>query len=517
MIDASRSGEIRCAVYTRKSTDEGLDQDFNSLDAQREAAEAYIASQKNEGWSCLPVRYDDGGFTGGNMDRPALKRLLADIEAGKVDVVVVYKVDRLSRSLLDFARIIETFDKHGVSFVSVTQQFNTTSSLGRLTLNILLSFAQFEREIISERTRDKMAAARRKGKYVGGAPILGYDIDRPASRLVVNEPEAIRVRKIFKLYLEKESLLSTISELNDRGWTTKKWTTSKGKQKGGVKFNKNNLHGLLTNVAYIGKVRYKDEVYEGQHDAIIDTEVFDQVQRLLQSNHRTGGKRVRNRFGALLRGLMRCTPCNCSMIHSHSKKGNKRYRYYVCTNAQKTGWTNCPSKSIPAPEIEAFVTDQIKAVVADPRAVAATVAEARRQIEESIRALEAERRATQRDVSQAGCEIRELVASPETPHTTPRLADLQERIQSGERRLTEIRVETDRLQNELVTEEEVADALREFDPIWEQLSPKEQARVLELLIERVDYDGEEGTVSVTFRPTGFRELAEEFELEEVAV
>ena len=178
---------IRCAIYTRKSTDEGLDREFNSLDAQRESGEAYVASMKHEGWVCLPTRYDDGGFTGGNMDRPAVQRLMQDIEAGKIDCVVVYKVDRLSRSLLDFARMMETFERHQVSFVSVTQQFNTTSSMGRLTLNILLSFAQFEREIISERTRDKMAAARRKGKYVGGAPILGYDIDRDRSCLEVNE------------------------------------------------------------------------------------------------------------------------------------------------------------------------------------------------------------------------------------------------------------------------------------------------------------------------------------------
>src|SRR5690242_2521669 len=188
---------VRCAIYTRKSTEEGLEQEFNSLDAQREAGEAYVASQRHEGWTCLPARYDDGGFTGGNMDRPALRRLLADIEAGNVDCVIVYKVDRLSRSLLDFTRIMEVFDKRGVSFVSVTQAFNTTSSMGRLTLNILLSFAQFEREIISERTRDKMAAARRKGKYVGGAPILGYDVDRKASKLIVNKREAARVREIF--------------------------------------------------------------------------------------------------------------------------------------------------------------------------------------------------------------------------------------------------------------------------------------------------------------------------------
>jgi len=337
----------RCAIYTRKSTDEGLDQDFNSLDAQRESAEAYVASMKNEGWVCIPTRCDDGGFTGGNMDRPALQRLMGDIEAGKVDCVIVYKVDRLSRSLLDFACIMETFDKHNVSFVSVTQQFNTTSSMGRLTLNILLSFAQFEREIISERTRDKMSAARRKGKYVGGAPILGYDIDRNASRLVANEREAARVRQIFQLYLEHQSLILTIAELDRRGWRTKRWTTKKGKQRGGRPFNKNTFYGLLTNVAYIGKVRYKDEVYDGEHEPIVDPEVSEDVQRLLQTNHRTGGVRVRNRFGAFLKGLAHCAPCGCSMVHSHTtRNGKKRYRYCVGVNAQKRGWRNCPETSV---------------------------------------------------------------------------------------------------------------------------------------------------------------------------
>ncbi|RMF21152.1 MAG: recombinase family protein, partial [Deltaproteobacteria bacterium] len=303
---------VRCAIYTRKSTDEGLDQEFNSLDAQRESGEHYVRAQEGQGWVCLPTRYDDGGFTGGNMERPALKRLLADIEAGQIDCVVVYKVDRLSRSLLDFARIMETFDKHAVSFVSVTQQFNTSTSMGRLMLNVLLSFAQFEREIISERTRDKMAAARRKGKYVGGAPLLGYDIDRDASRLVVNEQEAVRVQQIFELYLEFQSLLPTIAELDRRGWTTKRWTTKKGTQRGGRPFNKNTLYGLLTNVAYVGKVRYKHEVYEGEHEGIVDPDTFEEVQRLLRTNHRTGGARVRNRFGALLKGLLRCAPCGCS-------------------------------------------------------------------------------------------------------------------------------------------------------------------------------------------------------------
>jgi DNA invertase Pin-like site-specific DNA recombinase len=218
---------VRCAVYTRKSTEEGLEQEFNTLDAQRESGEAYIASQKNEGWQCLAEHYDDGGFSGGNMDRPALERLLADIKAGKVDCVVVYKVDRLSRSLLDFAKIMEVFDQQHVAFVSVTQQFNTSTPMGRLVLNVLLSFAQFEREIIGERIRDKIAAQRRKGKWAGGTPVLGYDVDRSncSPKLVVNAEEAVRVREIFDLYLQSESLLPVVNELADRGWCNKSWKT----------------------------------------------------------------------------------------------------------------------------------------------------------------------------------------------------------------------------------------------------------------------------------------------------
>jgi site-specific DNA recombinase len=219
------NGNVRCAIYTRKSTEEGLEQEFNSLDAQREAAHAYIASQRANGWLALPERYDDGGFTGGNMERPALKRLLLDIAVGQVDCVVVYKVDRLSRSLLDFAKMMETFDKHQVAFVSVTQQFNTATSMGRLVLNVLLSFAQFEREIITERTRDKIAATRRKGKWAGGHPLLGYDVDTQRFKLIVNPQEAIRVRAIFALYVKLRSLTSVAEELNRRNWLTKSWTT----------------------------------------------------------------------------------------------------------------------------------------------------------------------------------------------------------------------------------------------------------------------------------------------------
>ena len=364
---------VRCAIYTRKSTEEGLEREFNSLDAQRESAEAYIASQQHEGWQCLPARYDDGGCTGGNMDRPALKRLMADIEAGKVDCVVVYKVDRLSRSLLDFARMMETFERHSVSFVSVTQQFNTATSMGRLILNVLLSFAQFEREMISERTRDKMVAARRKGKYVGGRPILGYDV--VDTKLVVNRVEAERVRQIFELYLEHGSLMPVVKELNCRSWATKRWTTKKGTVRGGQPFTKNRLYQLLTNVAYIGKVRYKDEMHEGEHEAIVEAKPFRRVQVALQRKGRGGA--VRNKHGALLRGLLRCRTCGCSMVQTYTSKGQRRYRYYVCTQAQQRGWDTCPSPSLPAGEIEQFVVEQIKCMGRDPALVAATLAEAR--------------------------------------------------------------------------------------------------------------------------------------------
>jgi site-specific DNA recombinase len=255
--------------------------EFNSLDAQREAAEAFVASQRHEGWVVIPEKYDDGGFTGGNIERPALKQLLADVEAGKIDTVVVYKVDRLSRSLLDFARLMEVFDRKNCSFVSVTQQFNTTHSMGRLTLNILLSFAQFEREIISERTRDKMSAARRKGKWVGGSLILGYDLNQERTRLVVNSGEAEQVRAIFGLYLEKQSILTTANELNRRGWPRKVWVGKHGTTSGGGLWNKPNLLGMLTNTTYIGKVSYEGKIYDGEHAPILDEKTWTAAQTLL--------------------------------------------------------------------------------------------------------------------------------------------------------------------------------------------------------------------------------------------
>ena len=348
---------IRCAIYTRKSTEEGLDQQFNSLDAQRDSSEAFIASQQHEGWLVNAERYDDGGFSGGNTERPAFKRLIDDIEAGKIDCVVVYKVDRLSRSLLDFAKVMEVFDKYGVSFVSVTQQFNTTHSMGRLTLNILLSSAQFEREIIGERIRDKLAAQSKRGQWTGGYPVLGYDIDRSerTPRLVVNADEATRVRRIFLLYLELKALMQVSEERERRGWCNKVWQTKKGTAKGGRAFDKCSLHAMLTNPIYAGKIKHKTDIYEGQHEAIIDEGIFEQVQLQLRTNGHNRGNRLPGKNGGLLKGLIRCPYCNVAMVHNITKKKSIAYRYYTCVRAIKRGRKACQHPSLPAGEIEAAV------------------------------------------------------------------------------------------------------------------------------------------------------------------
>jgi site-specific DNA recombinase len=503
---------LRCAIYTRKSTEEGLEKEFNSLDAQRESGEAFIKSQAHEGWECLATRYDDGGFTGGNLERPALKRLMADIEAGKVDCILVYKVDRLSRSLLYFARLMETFDQKRIAFVSVTQQFNTGSSMGRLVLNVLLSFAQFEREIISERTRDKIAAARRKGKWAGGHPILGYDIDPRGFKLVVNDDEAARVRAIFALYLEHQAMLPVVVELSERSWRTKQWTTRKGSERGGKTFTKTSLHKLLTNLAYVGKVRHKQEIHEGEHAGIVPPDVWQRVQALLQRNARTGGALVRNSFGAILKGLLRCVPCGAAMTPSHStRKGAKRYRYYVCSSAQKRGWHTCPSKSIPAGEIERFVAERIRCIGRDADLCRATVAEAQRQGEERLAELDAERRGLQRDAARCDAEVGDIAKQgvAGSAAALARLANLQERLQAAEQRGRALEDEVATLQGQHINEYEVEQALAAFDPLWESMTQREQGRLVQLLVERVDYDGGRDRVAITFHPSGIRTLAQE--------
>ena len=430
--------KLRCAIYTRVSTDERLDMAFNSLDAQREAALAYIESQKHEGWLLAPDRYDDGGFSGGSMDRPGLQRLLRDVEAGRIDVVVVYKVDRLSRALGDFARIVELFERHNVSFVSVTQAFNTTTSMGRLTLNILLSFAQFEREVIGERIRDKFAASRRKGMWMGGIPPLGYDVrDR---KLVVNQDEAVLVRLIFTRFLQLGSATELARELRRAGHSTKSWTTQDGKHRPGKPIDKGAIYKILNNRIYLGEAVHKGVSHLGEHQAIIEREVWDKVHAILEGNARRRGNLSRSQTPALLKGLI-FAPGGHAMTPSHTRKGGRLYRYYVATEAIRNGHGDCVVRSVPAAEMEDAVVAQVRHLLQTPEIVARTWA----------------------------------AANPDGESSVP--------------------------------EREVVACITEFAPLWDELFPAEQARLVRLLVARIDVA--EDHMAVRLRAEGLQTLVEQ--------
>ena len=352
---------VRCAIYTRKSSEEGLEQSFNSLDAQREACEAFVVSQRHEGWRALPTPYDDGGYSGGGMERPALKRLLEDVNAGKVDTIVVYKVDRLTRSLADFAKIVETLDARGVSFVSVTQQFNTTTSMGRLTLNILLSFAQFEREVAGERIRDKVAASKRKGMWMGGTIPLGYDVKQ--RKLVVNEEEARLVNNVYRWYLKLGSVSKLKAYLDGHGVKTKIRTNSSGCQSGGGLFFRGALYLILQNPIYRGKVRHQDQLYPGEQEAIVPEDLWQKVQDQLRSDN--GGRRndVRTNCSSMLLGLLQDIEGN-RFRPSHTVKNGKRYRYYFLQKSVPTSRGQRMSVRLPAYDVEQQVYHQLQSFLA---------------------------------------------------------------------------------------------------------------------------------------------------------
>lgn len=364
----SEKPKIRCAIYTRKSCEEGLEQEYNSLDAQYDAGLHYIRSQAHEGWMPAADRYDDGGFSGGNIERPALKRLIDDIRKGMVDVVVVYKIDRLSRSLLDFLNLMKVFEEHKVSFVSVTQHFNTDTSMGKLMLNVLLSFAQFEREITGERIRDKIAATKKKGLWAGGVPTLGYDSDD--KKLVVNRKEAEIVRFIFEQFARHGSPTTLVRQLEEKGYRSKAWTSSSGVVHGGRKIDTGMIHRILRNPVYIGRIRHKNESYDGQHEPIVTPELWDQAQRIAavaEAPNRRARNRVKLDF--FLRGLIFDTEGR-AMTPTHTrKKSGKLYRYYVSVKAIKEGYEQCPIKTIAADQIEDVVIRQIRQMVAAPEMV----------------------------------------------------------------------------------------------------------------------------------------------------
>ncbi|MGI9127869.1 MAG: recombinase family protein [Roseomonas sp.] len=358
---------LRCAIYTRKSSEEGLDMEFNSLDAQREACEAYVASQRSEGWVAIREPYDDGGVSGGTLDRPALQRLLADVEAGLIDVIVVYKIDRLSRSLMDFARLVEIFDRNQVTFVSVTQSFNTTTSMGRLTLNILLSFAQFEREVIGERIRDKFAASRKRGMWMGGYVPLGYDVrDR---KLIINETEAATVRMIFKRFVAIGSATNLAKALVAEGVRTKS----------GRPVDKGYIYRLLNSRVYLGEATHKDASYPGEHAPIIDRSLWDKVHSILQTSPRLRAANARARTPALLKGLI-FTENGCAMTPAFTKKGTRLYRYYVSMDVIRSrplGESPGPLR-LSAPMVEDAVIGEIHRMIRAPEITARTIAALRR-------------------------------------------------------------------------------------------------------------------------------------------
>jgi len=352
----------RCAIYTRKSVDDGLDQEFNSLDAQREAGEAYIASQKANGWVCLPERYDDGGFSGGNTSRPALQQLMAECRAGNIDVILVYKIDRLSRSICDFAELTKFFDQYSVSFCSVTQDINTSTSSGRMMLNILMTFAQYEREIIGERIRDKFAASKRKGMWMGGAVPLGYRVqDR---KLVVVDEEAETVRHIYRRYLDLQSPKRIAIELNAKGLKTKT----------GRPWNKGNLHHILRNCVYIGKVSHKGETFDGEQQAIVDLDTWETVQRFMDATPTNADLTRKSDYVSALKGLLYCGHCGGMMtMAATTRKNGRRYSYYKCSRDSRRAISSCPVKQVAATTLEDVVFEQISAVFRTP-AMAARLA-----------------------------------------------------------------------------------------------------------------------------------------------
>jgi site-specific DNA recombinase len=486
-MTSTRKKLLRCAIYTRKSHEEGLEQEFNSLDAQREAAEAYIESQRMQGWRGLPDRYDDGGFSGGNMDRPALKRLLDDVDDGKVDVIVVYKIDRLSRSLLDFTRMVENFNERGVSFVSVTQQISTTDSTGRMMLNILMTFAQYEREVIGDRIRDKIAAAKRRGKYCGGPAILGYDIDRENKKLLVNPDEAPLVQHIFRRFTQLASARKLAQELNEQGYKTKSWVTKKGKHREGTEWNTGHIYRLLGNRIYIGEVVHKGESYPGEHQAIVDKELWEKVQSILSENTRAKLSKAKTKMISPLQGVIRCGHCDCSMGPTYTQKGERRYTYYICEKDAKRAVSRCPLKRVPAGDIEKAVLEQLGAVFRTPTLVAKTYFAAKEMEEAERERLVKQKEQLEEDLAAVRKRALELM-SPDNnePDREEKLAKVNQRAVTLTRHLANVSARLRVFEGDQVTERDVSEAFESIETFWEDLFPLERNRLVRLLVEKVE-------------------------------
>jgi len=490
----------RCAIYTRKSTEEGLDQDYNTLDAQRDACENYIRSQASRGWEIDPTRYDDGGFSGANIQRPAFTRLLAEIRAGRLQLVVVYKVDRLSRSLADFTRVIDGFNQAGVSFVSVTQHFDTSSSLGRMTLNILMTFAQFEREMISERISDKIASSRKRGKYTGGMPVLGYDtVDK---KLVINPDEAYQITTIFNLYLKHKSINAVAREINGWGWTIKLWKTKAGSLSGGRKFTSTNLNGLLRNPIYIGKVRYKGDAFEGEHLPIVDPEIFEKVQQQLTKNRTCNNADKRRRLHVLLRGILVCGTCGSPMMYTYTMQNKgRKYCYYLCRKRHQKTWVACDNARLPAGKTEDFVIKQIAVMGQNPDLIAGLIENVQARRTQSLAEMTQEESLLEKQLKILHTQNQELLVHSTNPKTDS-LRLLLNQIEQVQTRIKELNRQTTSLTNMKINPQEISDVLMKFTPIWDKLTGLGKTRILKMIFEKIIWHSKEESLDFIFNPLG---------------
>ena len=494
---AAKADVRRCAIYTRKSTARGLEQEFNTLDAQYEACANYVARQ--EGWEISTERYDDGGFTGANLERPAFQRLEADIQAGKIDIVVVYKVDRLSRSLLDFAKVMDRFNQAGTAFVSVTQNFSTADAMGRLTLNMLMSFAEFEREMIAERTKDKIAAARRKGKWTGGTVPIGYKaIDK---KLIIDEVEAPIVREIFDLYEQHRSALAVAKLLNEHKRRTKRHRAQNKNVKESRPWSKDAVLRVVKNPVYAGLMPYGDERHEGEHDGIIDRDRFHRIQVLLKDHQGRSLKLGRNP-DYILRGVIRCDICGKAMTPASTRKKGREYRYYRCVTRDKLGKDACAARPLSAEAIEEFVVDKIRVATSDGSFAADVTAQLENRVITRREHLLDEQRGIPRELAKLKSEGRKLAESMADQEGAARrliderIAETECQLATHEVRLAEIQRMLDELGAKEVEGRWVTATLAHFDKVWEALNVLNQARLVRAIVEEVLIHEQKGTVEV---------------------
>ena len=493
-------GSIRCAVYTRKSVSDKFEKNVTTLEAQRDAGEAYIRSQQAKDWVALPQQYDDDGCTGANMDRPAFRRLLQDVENGQVDIVVIHRFDRLSRSQKDFIWIIDFFTKHSIQFVSVSETIDTSTGIGECMLTMLIAFSQLERRVIAERTKQKILATRKRGHWTGGHTPLGYDLVE--RRLVVNETEADAVRELFELFLEHQSILGVTREMNDRGHRTKR----------GRAFDRGRVRTMLQSPVYAGKMRAGDEVVEGEHEAIVDQESWDRVQAALDGSG--GAAKPKRKSNRLLAGLLRCARCGSAMTPTHTTKGKTRYSYYTCQKSDKQGVSACPGSRVAAAEIERIVAGQIQRIGENPALARETARAADRQVtldRDETRArvaalaqqradLERERRATLDSLTRNGTDTRPLHEA---------LGEISAKLHRVEAEASECQAQLATLEGIDVTDDEVREVLRAFGPVWKELFPAEKAKIAQALLEAVTYAPDSDEVEIEFRPEAVALIGEE--------